>query len=268
MKRANLGNRRTGDNWHPKTYTDSVPEVVYGSNRMLHNLSTPNPNDTNDPLDYPPYPLGTHVVRRVDDDAGKMGRSTSHRGTSFTGGNRRKFRGFRGAGTSIVYLDRVPDVIYDCPRTLNGICYPEFQEAGDILPTFVTPDDARKYIDEVDSGYNRLDSGISTAPNLTQDFKTSWGIQLTTWKAFAIASKASVGWLNTKAIMEQTDRFNDQLKNWFTEFTKLGGSGVGPMPTTPGQGIPGTTQVSDVTKLVIAGSVLAAIVFIAPKLLK
>jgi hypothetical protein len=201
------------------------------------------------------FPQTTHVF-----DAGRMG-GGSHPRT-------RRFRGHAGRGTSVVYLDSVPDYVYDCPRTLNGICYPEFLEAGDILPTFVTPEDAKKYIDEVDSGYSRLDTGISSATNLTQDFKASWGIQLTTWKAFAVASKASVGWLNTKAVMDQTDRFNDQLKNWFTEFTKAGGSGVGPMPTTPGQGIPGTTQVSDVTKLVIAGSVLAGILLIAPKLFK
>lgn len=252
------GRSKTPRKWRgPNTYTDNIPDVVYGCDRSLNNLCTPNPNgflvrrdDTNS------FPENARAL-----DAGSFD-------SRLTGGESRRFRGFSGRGTSVTFLDKVPDYVSDAPRTLHGQAYPEFQEAGDLLPTFVTPNDAKKYIDEVDSGYRRLDTGITSATNITQDFKTSWGIQLAAWTAFAIAAKASVGWLNTKAVMDQTDRFNDQLKNWFAEYGKAGGTGVGPMPTQPGQGVPGTTQVSDVTKLVIAGSVLAAILVIAPKLLK
>ena len=251
------GRSKTPRKWRgPNIYTDNIPDVVYGCDRSLNNLCTPNPNgflvrrdDTNS------FP---ETMRALD--AGSFGKPR--------GGESRRFRGFKGRGTSVAFLDKVPDYVSDTPRTLHGQAYPEYQDAGDLLPTLVTPDDARKYIDEVDGGYRRLDTGIANATNLTQDFKTSWGIQLATWTAFAIGAKASVGWLNTSAVMGQTDRFNDQLKNWFTEYSKAGGTGVGPMPTPAGQGIPSDTKVSDITKLVVAGSVLAAIVLIAPKLLK
>ncbi len=245
----------------PNIYTDDIPDVVYGCDRSLNNLCTPNSNHNmirrDESLDFPQ----TSSIS----DAGRFG-GRHH------GGGGRRFRG-RSGGTSVVYLDSVPDYVIDCPRTINGVCYPEFSEAGDILPTWVSGEDAKRYLDEVDAGYNRLDTGITSSTNLTQDFKASWGIQLAAWKAFAISAKATLdgfmgGFFNAKAIMEQTDRFNDQLKNWYTEFTKAGGSGVGPMPTTPGQGIPGTTQVSDITKLVVAGGVLAAILVIGPKIFR
>jgi len=282
------GRNRYPRKWRgPNIYTDSIPDVVYGCDKSLNNLCTPNPNHNmirrDESLDFPeskrptvkeasalmveemfrsndPFPQTTRTF-----DAGRL--------PGVSRGHGRRFRGYKGRGTSVVYLDRAPDIIYDCPRTLNGICYPEFEEAGDILPTFVSGADAQRYIDEVDAGYNRLDTGINTSSNLTQDFKTSWGIQLTAWKAFAIASKASLGgwtggFFNAKAIMDQTDRFNEQLKNWYAEYAKSGGTGVGPAPVKPGQGIPGDTQVSDITKLVVAGGVLAAILVIGPKIFK
>jgi hypothetical protein len=140
-------------------------------------------------------------------------------------------------------------------------------QAGDIIPSFVTPDDARRYIDEVDAAYSRLDTAIapSTAP---QDFKASWVIQHTAWKAFALSAKPSVGWLNTVAVMQQTDRFNEQLKNWYLGFQAVGGKPPGPLPIPPGQGVPdpNPTNIGDVTKLAMVLGGVAAIVIFGPKL--
>lgn len=174
--------------------------------------------------------------------------------------------GRRGHGQNVVYLDVVPDAVYCDGSIINGICIPD-REASGVLPTFVTPDDARRYIDEVDAGYRRLDTAIagSQAP---ADFKVSWGIQMGAWTAFALPAKASVGWLNTTAVMDQTDRFNDQLKNWFAGFASVGGTPPGPPPSPPGQGIPGTSNTTaDLTKLVTAVAVAGAMILVAPKLL-
>lgn len=134
-------------------------------------------------------------------------------------------------------------------------------------PTFVTPDDARRYIDEVDSGYARLDSAV-LASNVADDFKVSWGIQLATWKAFALTAKPTVGWLNTTAVMEQTDRFQEQLKNWFAGFQAVGGKPAGPAPGNPGQGIPdpNPTTLGDVTTLALVLGGLAGLVIFGPKI--
>jgi hypothetical protein len=166
------------------------------------------------------------------------------------------------------YLEQVPDVIYCDGSIVNGICIPDRNQAGDILPTFVTPDDARRYIDEVDAGYRRLDTAIQGSNAVDTTWKTSWGIQLGTWTAFALPAKTSVGWLNTTAVMDQTDRFNDQLKNWYANFQTMGGTPPGPPPTGPGQGVPGTTNTTaDLTKLVTAVGITAAVILVAPKLL-
>jgi hypothetical protein len=140
-------------------------------------------------------------------------------------------------------------------------------QAGDILPTFVTPEDARRYIDEVDAAYARLDSAI-LASTVPADFKTSWGIQLAAWKAFALSAKPSVGWINTTAVMEQTDRFNEQLKNWYAGFQAVGGKTPGPPPLPPGQGVPNPnpTTVNDVTKLVAVIGAVGVLFIFGPKL--
>lgn len=140
-------------------------------------------------------------------------------------------------------------------------------QAGDIIPTFVTPEDARRYIDEVDAAYARLDTAV-LASTVSPDFKTSWGIQLASWKAFALSAKPTVGWLNTTAVMEQTDRFNEQLKNWYSGFQSVGGKTPGPPPIPPGQGIPdpNPTTVNDFTKLAIALGVVGTIFIFGPKL--
>jgi hypothetical protein len=176
-------------------------------------------------------------------------------------------RRFRGGGDSrAFYIEQVPDVIYCDVDVVNGVCLP--REAGDILPTFVTPNDARRYIDEVDAGYRRLDTAIQGSNAADATWKASWAIQIGTWTAFALPAKSSVGWLNTTAVMQQTDRFNDQLKNWYANFQSLGGAPPGPPPVGPGQGVPGTTNpTADLTKLVTAIGVTAAVILIAPKIL-
>ncbi len=142
-----------------------------------------------------------------------------------------------------------------------------YSQAGDFWPTFVTPDDARRYIDEVDAGYSRLNTAVLNS-TVAQDFKTSWGIQHAAWKTFALPAKETVGWLNTTAVMQQTDRFNDQLKYWYSAFKEVGGTPPGPFPTPPGQGIPdpNPTKLGDVTTLALVIGGVAALVIFGPKL--
>jgi hypothetical protein len=145
---------------------------------------------------------------------------------------------------------------------------PVGQALGDWLPTFVTPDDARNYIGEIDAGYKRLDSNVRVDEHVAQDFKIEWGSQLASWTQFAETARPNVGWLNTKATMEQTDRWAKQLGDWSTAFEQAGGKIVGPPPLGPGQGIPGQggPSLTQLTGLVVAAGVLAAIVVLGPKL--
>jgi hypothetical protein len=136
-------------------------------------------------------------------------------------------------------------------------------EAGDILPTFVSPDDARKAIDETDAGYERMNIAILASMNAPPEFKASWGIQYATWKTFATGARATVGFLNTKAVMDQNDRYASQLQDWGKSFSLMGGQAPGPVPPTPGQGVPSETSLggflSGSTGLILAGAALAGI---------
>jgi hypothetical protein len=142
--------------------------------------------------------------------------------------------------------------------------------AGDILPTFVTPDDARKAIDETDAGYERMNIAIlgsSTPP----EFKASWGLQYAGWKTFATGARATVGFLNTKAVMDQNDRYQSQLADWNKSFALVGGKAPGPAPADPGQGVPdknAASFLSGSTGLVLAGAALAAILVFGPRFSK
>lgn len=147
--------------------------------------------------------------------------------------------------------------------------YENDRDAGDILPTFVTPDDAKRYLTEVDGGYNRLDSAVQMSVAIPNDFKISWGIQLATWKAFFGSSMASVGWLNTTAVMQQTDRFQAQLGDWTKSFVAAGGIAPGPAPMPPGQGVPGSgNPTSDIVKTVAAVGAVAALIIFGPALVR
>jgi hypothetical protein len=141
---------------------------------------------------------------------------------------------------------------------------------GDWLPTVVTPADARRYIDEVDGGYRHLDASVGPDPNVGDSFKSQWASQFAAWQQFATTGRADQAgwsdWLNTKAVMEQTDRWSQQLTDWSTAFEQAGGKIVGAKPIPPGQGLPGGASVGQFTGLVVAAGVLAAIIVIGPKL--
>lgn len=132
-------------------------------------------------------------------------------------------------------------------------------QAGDIIPTFVTPDDARRYIDEVNAAYSRLDTAIINTSSIPDHFRAAWFTQITAWKVFAASAKLAVGWFNTKAIMEQTDRYNDQLKTWYSSFQSVGGIPPGPPP-------PSDTKTSDVKHIALIVGGIAALLIFGPKL--
>jgi len=201
-------------------------------------------------------------------------------------GQGRRFGG-RGPSTIIVKSPVVYEdaVMLDAPSDLDVLFVPptdEFQpkipqagmtffenddDAGDLFPTFVTPEDAKRYMGEVDTAYSQLDAAIQSFPTAPSDFKVSWALQLGGWKAFFASAMATVGWLNTKAVMEQTDRFHSQLNEWRKSFAAIGGRPPGPGPLIPGQGVPGSgNPTSDVVKVVAAVGAVAAIVIFGPVL--
>jgi hypothetical protein len=108
---------------------------------------------------------------------------------------------------------------------------------GDILPTFVTPADAKRYIRETDAQWDRTDSDIQASAAIDTAFKASWATDLEGWRRFRDDAVNSVGWLNTKAAMEQTDRWAAKLTAWRKALTDAGGKLVGPGPLAPGQGL-------------------------------
>jgi hypothetical protein len=108
--------------------------------------------------------------------------------------------------------------------------------SGDILPTFVGPDDARRYIQETDATYVRLDQMIGTS-KVPEKFKQGWVVQLKGWRAFRDDALKNAGWLNAKATMEQTDRWSEQAREWHEAYTKQGGEPSGPAPLPPAQGV-------------------------------
>lgn len=144
---------------------------------------------------------------------------------------------------------------------------PRAREAGDLFPTFVTPEDAKRYMNEIDTGYSQLDAAIQSFAATPLDFKAAWVLQLGSWKAFFASAMPSVGWLNTKAVMDQTDRFASQLAEWRKSFATVGGNPPGPPPTPPGQGVPGSgNPTTDIVKVVAAVGAVAALVIFGPVL--
>lgn len=142
-------------------------------------------------------------------------------------------------------------------------------DAGDILPTVVLPADARRYIDQVDADYTRFDLAVTTSTSVLPEFKAQWATQLAGWKVFSVAARASVGFLDTSAVMGQTDRWAAQLVDFSKAFAQAGGVLVGPPPSAPGQGVPGNAPtVGDFTKLALAAGAAALAFFVLPKLVK
>lgn len=113
----------------------------------------------------------------------------------------------------------------------------EPQFGSDWLPTFVTPTDAINYINETDAQWARLDNA-SKAANIDATFRHSWELDLAQWRVFRDLNLKDVGWLNTKAVMEQTDRWVEKAKGWDSAFQKAGVKGAGPVVPPPGQGTP------------------------------
>jgi hypothetical protein len=142
------------------------------------------------------------------------------------------------------------------------------QEAGDLFPTIVTPQDAKNYIGQVDAGYTQLDNAVQ-ASAVPLPFKTNWTVQLASWKAFSVTATAAVGWLNTTAVMSQTDSFNSQLNDWRKQFQAQGGTPPPSPITPPGLGTPGTgatNAIQSATGAILAVAAVAAIVVFGPSL--
>jgi hypothetical protein len=200
----------------------------------------------------------------------------------------RHHRGPRGPRSVVVYPTAYEESVFlDTPEDIDILFVPPTddpepkipqagmtffendEDAGDILPTFVTPEDAKRYLNEVDGGYSQLDTAIQSSPLPPLDFKTAWGLQLASWKAFYGSAMATVGWLNTKAVMDQTDRFQAQLIDWRKSFSSVGGTPPGPAPLPPGQGVPGSgNPTSDIVKSVAAVGAVAAIIIFGPALVR
>lgn len=159
-----------------------------------------------------------------------------------------------------IFFDAEPDEYFISRRELD--------EAGDLFPTIVSPDDARRYIDETDTAYDRLNTSILASTVAPPEFKASWTLQYGGWKTFAAGAKASVGILNTKAVMDQTDRWATQIADWHGAFKKIGGTPAGPSPMAPGQGTSSPKPLGELTGLIVAAGVVAAIVIFGPRLAK
>lgn len=108
---------------------------------------------------------------------------------------------------------------------------------GDMLPTFVTPDDAKRYMDEVGTDHKLLNNDI-TQSSVRQLFKDDWALYLHDWQSFYTKAYPDVGWLNTKATMEETDRYSSWVAGWRKAFAAEGGKVGSPGPPNAGQGIP------------------------------
>ena len=185
---------------------------------------------------------------------------------------RPRFRGPRlGGGVTFEETPIIEDttVIVD-PSQLDLLLVPPIDAnepkvpgAGSLLPTFVTPEDAKAYLNQVKAGYDQLDIAI-VASNVPLDFKASWGVQIGSWNTFYTTSTLAVGWLNTTAVMDQADRYQAQLIDWRASFAAAGGTPPGPVPIAPGQGVPSTVQTADFTKLALAVGVVAALFVFGP----
>jgi hypothetical protein len=134
--------------------------------------------------------------------------------------------------------DEEPKAPPPTPRLRGRPLFAEHTEGlGDILPTFVTPDDARRYVNETDAEYERLDRAIQVS-QASASFKDSWGVDRDAWRKFRDDALKNVGWFNTKATMDQTDRWKKKVSDWHDSFTKQGGRSEGPAPAPPAQGLP------------------------------
>jgi hypothetical protein len=164
--------------------------------------------------------------------------------------------------TDDCYWERLPtgELVKRCPLGSMG--------AGDILPTIVTPSDAKAAIDQTESGYDQLNLSV-LASNAPPEFKGSWAIQYANAKTFATGARASVGFLNTTAVMQQNDKYQQQLVDWGKSFAAIGGAVPAGATLPPGQAAPGTGENSlanifgSATGLVVATGVVLAGIYLA-----
>lgn len=135
-------------------------------------------------------------------------------------------------------------------------------ELGGILPTVVTPDDARAYIEEVAAEWESLANDV-TRSNVDDQTKTAFVQDLVGWRAFRVSALANVGFFNTKATMDQTDRWAAKVGPWRTSIIAAGGKVSGPAPTKPGQGVddPATSTALKLGVALVAGALVVAGIF-------
>lgn len=146
---------------------------------------------------------------------------------------------------------------FDLDRSLGG-------DAGDLLPTWITPSDALRYIDEVESGYTVLGLAIQQSA-VSPEWKTLWDKHLEGWQKFRDDARSTMAqwWaMNAKAITEQTDRWGKQLQSWREDFKAQGGVILPPPTTDPGQGVPDATLESWAKVAAILGGVAALFVIV------
>jgi hypothetical protein len=219
------------------------------------------------------YPIGYYKESDAMGDAGELSDAVHPLGPDT--------RWFRRQGFSGLTLDMSPDYV-----TNNGYRQklkdgtwrwvmpndPKRRikkkgDAGDILPTLVTADTARAYIAETDTGYNTLDTTITSA-GVPPEFLAAWKATYLGWKAFSNTTAPNVSFFTAKAAMDQTDRWVETLGKFSVQFHNLSPSSPVPtMPSAPGQGIPdksAASLISGTTGLIVAGAVLAAVLFVGP----
>ena len=110
---------------------------------------------------------------------------------------------------------------------------------GEWIPTFVTGDDARRYVREYDSQWDQLANDIARAgPKMPPEQQQAWAIDLEAWRKFRDDAIASVTIWNARAIMMQTDRWGSKLVEWRKTLEKTIPI-TAPGPVAPGQGLGG-----------------------------
>lgn len=113
-------------------------------------------------------------------------------------------------------------------------------DIGEWIPTFVTADDARRYVREYDAQWDRvLQDVVRVGDKMPAELKQSWAVDLEAWRKFRDDAIASVTFWNARATMEQTDRWASKLIEWRKALEKAGVSVTGPGPVIPGQGLGG-----------------------------
>jgi hypothetical protein len=140
-------------------------------------------------------------------------------------------------------------------------------DAQGILPTFTGPADVDAHREAVNGQHQSLNAQI-IASGISQDFKNAWLNYLRSWNEFYTANREAswaAKFLSAVSMYSQIDQFASQVADWASKFQQAGGQLQGGFPSLADKP---TTNISDITGLVVAGGVLAAIVILGPKLVK